>query len=130
MGGHDVHFVERLRAVGAFSHAVGDTVLHTVVAEEMAASLEDRVFEVLSADGAKRKSLGMMLEEFQPVVGIDLLSASLLRQIGCPKILPSMYLYPSALARIGPGIARALPRQIGHVAWHSNSNCPSTSVNW
>jgi len=48
---HDVHFIERFRAVGTFSHAVGDSIFHAVVAEKMAASLKDGVFEVRSTDG-------------------------------------------------------------------------------
>ena len=61
MGCHYIHLVERLRAVGALSHAVGDTVFHAIVTEEMATGLEDGVLEVFSADGAKCKSLDMLI---------------------------------------------------------------------
>ena len=54
---HDVHLVEGLRTVGTLSHAVGNTVFNAVVAECMAAGFECCVFEILSAYGAKCKSL-------------------------------------------------------------------------
>jgi len=49
---HDIGFVERLRAIGAFSHAVSETIVNAVVAESVAASLDCCVLEILSADGA------------------------------------------------------------------------------
>ena len=51
MSRHDIHLVKRFCAVRTFSHAVGDSIFHAVVAEEMAASLQDSVFEVCSTDG-------------------------------------------------------------------------------
>jgi hypothetical protein len=57
MGRHYVHFVESFRTIGALPHAVRNAVLYAIVAEEMAASLQDRILEVLSTDGAKCKSL-------------------------------------------------------------------------
>lgn len=39
MHSHHVHFIECLSAVWAFSHAIGDSVLDTMVAEKMTACL-------------------------------------------------------------------------------------------
>lgn len=60
----DVRLVERLQAIGALSHAVGNTILNTVVAEGVSASLERRVLEVVSATGAQSKSLEMSARSF------------------------------------------------------------------
>jgi hypothetical protein len=57
MNGHDVHFVERFGTVRTFPHTVGDPVFYTVVAEQMATSLENRVLEVFAADRAKGEGL-------------------------------------------------------------------------
>jgi hypothetical protein len=54
---HNIHLVEGLRTVRALSHTVGNTVFNAVVAEGMTAGFECCVFEILSADGAKCKSL-------------------------------------------------------------------------
>ena len=52
VNGHNIHLIERLCAVGALPHAVGDTVIHAVVAEYMPAGLQSGILEVLSANGA------------------------------------------------------------------------------
>ena len=57
MRGHNVHFIKGLGAIGTLSHPVRNAVLYTVVAEEVSASFQYSVFEVLSTDGAKGKSL-------------------------------------------------------------------------
>jgi hypothetical protein len=54
---HDVRFVESFRTVWTLSHTVGNTVFNAVVAESMATRLDDNVLEVVSANGAKSKSL-------------------------------------------------------------------------
>lgn len=55
----NVRFVERLQTIWALPHAIGDAILNTVVAEGVSTSLEGGVFEVVSATGAKSKSLEM-----------------------------------------------------------------------
>lgn len=60
MGSHDIHLVKRFRTVWAFSHAVGNAVLNTIVAEEMPTSLQDSVLEILSTNGTERKSLDVL----------------------------------------------------------------------
>jgi hypothetical protein len=57
---HNIHLVKRLGTVGAFSHAVTNTVFNAIVAEHMATCLQDCVFEVLPTDGAECKSLGKL----------------------------------------------------------------------
>lgn len=64
MGGHNIHLVKRLCAVRALSHAVGDSIFDAVVTEEVTAGLEDRVLEVLAADGAKCESLDRSVSKF------------------------------------------------------------------
>ena len=61
MSRHNVHLIESFRAIGAFSHAVCNAVLHAVVAEKMSARLEDCVLEVLPTDSAKCKSLQVLV---------------------------------------------------------------------
>ena len=61
MYGHDIHLVECLGAVWALSHSVGDTILDTAVAEEVATSFQGSVLEMRSTNGAKCKSLKTQL---------------------------------------------------------------------
>jgi hypothetical protein len=56
--GHDVHFVEGLRAIGTFAHTIRYAILDAVLAEKVAASFQNSVFEVLPTNRAKCKSLG------------------------------------------------------------------------
>jgi hypothetical protein len=49
---HNIHLIKRFRAVGALPHAVGDTVIHAVVAEYMPTGLQCSILKVLSANGA------------------------------------------------------------------------------
>jgi hypothetical protein len=57
MGGHDIHLIKCLGAIRALSHAVADSVFHTIVAEKMTTGLQNCVLEVFPTDGAKRESL-------------------------------------------------------------------------
>jgi hypothetical protein len=66
---HDVRFVESFRTVWTLSHAVGNTIFNTVVAESMAARLDDNVLEVVSANGAKSKSLVTLVNVETPENG-------------------------------------------------------------
>lgn len=50
---HDIHLIERFGAVRTFAHAVRDAVVDAVVAEDVPAGLQGRVFEVFPADGAE-----------------------------------------------------------------------------
>ena len=47
---HDVHLIECLGAVGAFPHPVRQAVFDTVVAEHMAARLQDRILEIIATN--------------------------------------------------------------------------------
>jgi hypothetical protein len=79
---HDIHFVECLGAIRTFSHAIGDTVFHAVVAEQMAASLQDGILKVLSTDGAECESL-YVLVRFGMRWGVNLLSTFPPHLTGC-----------------------------------------------
>lgn len=54
MDGQDIGFVECFRAVGAFSHTIGNSVIQTCCTECVAASLECPILELFPTDGAKR----------------------------------------------------------------------------
>ena len=62
----DVRFVERLRTIRAFSHTIGNTVFNAIVAERMAARFDSGVLEVVSANGAKSKSLLIISKSKNP----------------------------------------------------------------
>jgi hypothetical protein len=49
---HNIHLVECFGAIGTFPHAVADTIVDTVLAEEMTAGLQDGILEILPTDGA------------------------------------------------------------------------------
>lgn len=57
MHGHHIHLVKRSRAGGTLAHPVADPIFDALVAEEVSARLQCRVFEVVAADGAQRKGL-------------------------------------------------------------------------
>lgn len=57
---HDVHLVERLCAVWTLPHAVGNAILNAVVAEQVAAGLQDGVFKVFPAYSTQGKGLRML----------------------------------------------------------------------
>lgn len=60
MDRHDIRFVERLRTVRTFSHAVGNTIFDATIAESVATRFDSRVLEVVPANGAKSKSLALL----------------------------------------------------------------------
>lgn len=47
---HNIQPIKCPRTVGALSHAVADPVIHALVAEQVTASLQGRVLEVVAAD--------------------------------------------------------------------------------
>lgn len=49
---HNIGFVERLRAIGTFSHAISKTVVNTMIAESVSTCLDCCVLEVLATDSA------------------------------------------------------------------------------
>jgi hypothetical protein len=59
MHGHDVHLVKRFGARRTFTHAIADAIIHTLVAEKMAAGLQGRVLEIVAADGTQ--SIGLFI---------------------------------------------------------------------
>jgi hypothetical protein len=60
MSSHCIALIESFATAWAFPHAVGDTVLHALVAKDMTARLQDGVLEVDSAHRANDKVLQTM----------------------------------------------------------------------
>lgn len=50
MNGHNVHLIKCSGTCGTFAHAVADTVIDTLVAEQVAACLQRRILEVVPAN--------------------------------------------------------------------------------
>lgn len=65
---HSVEPVECLAASRAFAHAVGNAVVDARAAEQVAAGLQDPVFEVVSAHRAQCESLEVMLARLSSTV--------------------------------------------------------------
>ena len=61
MDGHNIHLVKCSRTGRTFSHAVADAIIDTLVAEQVTACLQGRVFEVVAADRTKGKSLSQLV---------------------------------------------------------------------
>jgi hypothetical protein len=57
MDSHNVHPIERFRAVRAFAHAVCEAILDTMIAEQMTTTLQDSILEILSANRTQSKHL-------------------------------------------------------------------------
>ena len=57
MGGHNIDPVKGFITTRALSHTVRNSVVDTLVAEDVATGLEDRVLEIASADGAEDEVL-------------------------------------------------------------------------
>lgn len=57
MCGHGVALVESFATAWTFAHAIGNPILHALVAEDMSTCLEDGVLEVDPADRANNKVL-------------------------------------------------------------------------
>lgn len=69
MSRHNVHLIEGLRAIGTLPHAICNAVLHAVIAEEMAAGLQNRILEVLATYSAKCKSLDTLANIINCAIG-------------------------------------------------------------
>lgn len=65
MDRHDVGFVKGLRAVRTFPHAIGETIINTVVAESVTASLDSCILEVLTTDGAQGECLTVLAMQYK-----------------------------------------------------------------
>jgi hypothetical protein len=50
MDGHHIRFIERLRAIGAFTHAIGDTILNTAFAECVPTNFDGGVLKLVPTD--------------------------------------------------------------------------------
>jgi len=66
---HDIRFIESLRTIRALPHTIGDTVFNAMVAERVAACLDSSVLEVLAANGAKSKSLLLLVKIYIDMIG-------------------------------------------------------------
>jgi hypothetical protein len=54
---HHIHLVKRAGAGWAFAHTIADSIVDAFVAEQVTASLQSCVFEVVAADGTQSKCL-------------------------------------------------------------------------